>query len=173
MDYIKKNLTLFIGILVPVLMIIFVAASIYLPGIFVQPKYNFLYISGNDSYFYSQFQYIVENEQLIKSQNKLPEEQIYYQKEVIKIYYYDVNKNESREINFEEAQKFKIDSNNISPDGFEVVNGTQGGGFFPIFYYSNGDYNNLYLKGHNVSKKLNLILNGARYDNFRFIGWIK
>lgn len=173
MDFIKKNYTLIIGILIPLLMIIFVAASIYLPGLFIQPKYSFLYVSANDQSYNSQFQYFIENGRIKINENNKLENQIYLPKEIIKLYFYDVNKNESQEITFNAAQIFNLESNNISPDGFEVVNGSQGGGFFPIFYYSSGDYSNLYLKGHNVSKKLNLKLNGTRYDNFRFIGWVK
>jgi len=45
---------------------------------------------------------------------------------------------------------------------------------FSILFASNTDYRAYYLKGHNLSKKLNIQLNdNSGYDEFRFIGWIK
>jgi len=180
MEFIKKNITLIVGISIPILMILFVAGSIYLPGLFIQPKFNFLYVSGDDYYYYNQYQYSVQNGKLVRREVQRPKNQIYQplqEVQEVKLYIYDVAKNESKEISFEEAQNLNLDSNTKSPDGFEVVYGSRGDGFlpffFPFFFLSERDYNTLYLKGHNVNKKLNLQLSGSYYNNFRFIGWIK
>lgn len=178
MDTIKKNITLVIGISIPILMILFVAGSIYLPGLFIKPHFNFLYVSGDDSsyYYYNNgYQYSVQNGTLIKNEAKQPENQNYNPPRVEpKLYLYDVAKNESKEISFAEAQNLQLDSSVKSPDEFEVVYGSRDDGFFPFFYGGGTDYNARYIKGHNVSKKLNLQLNGSSYyNNFRFIGWIK
>ena len=170
MEIIKKNITLVLGISIPILMILFVAGSIYLPGLFIQPKFNFFYVS--DDYYYNQYQYSVQNEKLVRSEIQKPENKNYQPPREVKLYVYDVAKNESREIPFEEAQNLNLDSNSTSPDGFEVAYGSRGDGFFPFFFYSGTDYNTRYLKGHNVSKKLNLQSSGSYY-NFRFLGWIK
>jgi hypothetical protein len=177
MEFIKKNITLIVGISIPILMILFVAGIIYLPGLFIQPKFNFLYVSG-DSYYYPKYQYSVQNGKLVRSEIQRPENQIYIPPREVKLYIYDVAKNESKEISFEEAQKLNLDPSPISPDGFEIVYGShsEGSFFFPFFFWSERDYSTLYLKGHNVSKKLNPQLSGSYYnyyDNFRFIGWIK
>lgn len=177
MEMIKKNITLIIGISIPILMILFVAGSIYLPGLFVKPHFNFLYVSGNDSYYYysNGYQYSVQNGKLVKNELKQPENQSYNPPRVeSRLYIYDVVKNEAREISFTDAQNLNLDSNTKSPDNFEVVYGSHGDGLFPFFWGGGTDYNAKYLKGHNVSKKLNLQLNGgSHYNNFRFIGWIK
>ena len=176
MEMIKKNITLVIGISIPILMILFVAGSIYLPGLFIKPHFNFLYVSGDDSYYYNNGQqYSIQNDKLIKNEIKQPENSNYTPPRVeSKLYLYDVTKNESKEISFSEAQNLNLDSNLKSPDDFEVVYGSRDSGFFPFFWGGGTDYNARYLKGHNVSKKLNLQLNGSSYyNNFRFIGWIK
>lgn len=173
MEFIKKNITLVVGISIPILMILFVATSIYLPGFFVQPKYNFLYVSSDDYYYYNQYQYSVQNGKLLRNEIKQPENRTYRWMRDVKLYVCDVVKNESREISFEEAQNLNLDSNNVSPDGFEVTYGNRSEGFLPFFFFLERDYNTLYLKGHNLSKKLNLKLSGSYYHNFRFIGWIK
>lgn len=174
MGIIKKNITLVLGISIPIVMILFVAGSIYLPGLFIKPHFNFLYVSGDD-YYYNQQQYSVQNEKLIKSEINQPEKQNYNPPQVeSKLYLYDVTKNESKEISFKDAQNLNLNPNIKSPDDFEVVYGSRGDGFFPFFYESRTDYNTQYLKGRNVSKKLNLQLNGSSYhNNFHFLGWIK
>lgn len=177
MELIKKNITLVIGISIPILMILFVAGSIYLPGLFTKPHFNFLYVSGDDSssYYNNGYQYSVQNNKLVKNEIKQLENQNYNPpRGESKLYFYDVKKDESREISFEEAQNLNLGSNIKSPDNFEVVYGSRGDGFFPFFWGGGTDYNTQYLKGHNVSKKLNLQLSGSSYyHNFRFLGWIK
>jgi len=174
MEFIKKNITLIVGISIPILMIVFVAASIYLPGLFIKPNVNFLYAYGDE--YYSQERFTVQNGKLVKREVPRYESQSYYQppREESKLFLHDVVKNESREVSFEEAQRLNLDSGTKSSDGFEVINGYQGGGFFPFFGGSGSDYNTRYLKGHNVSKKINLQQRGeSYYYDFRFLGWIK
>jgi len=176
MEIIKKNITLVIGMSIPILMILFVAGSIYLPGLFINPHFNFLYVSGNDFYYYNNgYQYSVQNDKLIKNEIRQLENKNYNPPRVeSKLYIYDVAKNEAKEISFTEAQNLNLDSSVKSPDDFEVVYGSRDSGFFPFFWGGGTDYNARYLSGHNVSKKLNLQLNGSSYyNNFRFIGWIK
>jgi len=92
---------------------------------------------------------------------------------VVKLYIYDVAKDTAQEISLAEAQNLNLDSRNVSPDGFEIVNGSESSYIFPFFFASNANYRTYYLKGHNLSKKLNLQLNdNSGYDGFRFIGWI-
>jgi len=163
---IKNNLPLIFGISIPLLMIIFVALSIYLPQIFVKPQYDFLYLSGdNDCYVQQKYirVYTVENSELIYNQECSSAEP--------KIFFYSIENNESKEIVFEEAKRLDLNEQIQSPDGFEIVYGSKEGGFFPFFFYSGSDYSSRYIKGHNVSKKLNIQFIG--YNNFVFLGWVK
>lgn len=177
MEMIKKNITLVIGISIPILMILFVAGSIYLPGLFVKPHFNFLYVSGDDYYnnYNNWQQYSVQNDRLVKNEIKQPKDANNNPpRGESKLYLYDVTKNESKEIAFADTQGLNLDPNIKSPDDFEVVYGSRGEDFFPFFWSGGIDYNARYLKGHNVSKKLNLQLNGNQYYySFRFLGWIK
>ncbi|MEK7180580.1 MAG: hypothetical protein AAB706_03825 [Patescibacteria group bacterium] len=169
MEIIKKNITFIVGASIPILMILFVAGSIYLPGIFIKPKYNFLYLVESSSYYYNKYQYSVQNGALIRSETQRRENPNYnLPQSKSTLYIYDVVKNESKEISFEQTQYLNFDSNAVSPDGFEIVYGSRSNSFFPFFFWSENDYDIRYLKGHNVSKKLQL--NGP---SFRFIGWIK
>ena len=181
MEMIKKNITLILGLSIPILMILFVAVSIYLPRFFApQPKIDFLYTDGGDYYYGGAPQYVVQNGKLVKNEVKIPDKGKYpYPPQPYvepKLFVHNTAKNNNGEISFAEAQKLNLDSSVVSPDGFEVVYGSRGGGIFPFFFDSGTDYDAQYLKGHHVSKKLNVQSGGQRYGspyNFRFLGWIK
>jgi hypothetical protein len=182
-----QNIALIVGICVPLAMILFVAASIYLPSFFVQPQFDFIYSNELQKYnmapaypvkegqapeAHPYESYDVKGNRVIKvtlswfSDSQVPEN---------KLYYYDVKANEARVISFEEAAKYNLITDSKSPDGFEVTYGTRDGGMFPLFSYSSSDYEARYLKGNNVSKKLNIqtVNTGSGYMNFRFLGWVQ
>ena len=170
----KKNVSLIVGIAIPILMIFLVAISIYLPALLAPaPRFNFLYVI--DDNHPQGCQYVMENSVLKKREIKHPQD---YTPEVARLFVHDVSADESKEISFEEAQKLKLDANAKSLDGYEVVYGNADDGLFPLFF-SGGydDYNTMYLKGHNASKKLNLqhsINDYYRYRNgARFLGWVR
>ncbi|TSA46015.1 hypothetical protein D4R52_01285, partial [bacterium] len=167
----KKNISLILGLSIPVLMIIFVAGSIYLPALFVHPKTDFLYVNYDNNYYYTQYSIVAGK--LVKN----PDENLTHksaQKSEAKLYLHDVQKNTSREVSFEEAKNLKLNSNIVSPDGFEVsYGGGGGGGMFPFFFDSGPDYNSRFLTGHGYSKKLNIQKSGSYYLDFRFLGWIE
>lgn len=166
----KKNLPLIFAISVPVILVIGVALTVYLPTLFVKPEYNFLYASGSN-YIYRDL-YVVENGTLVKKPIIVPGTVRTTQEP--KLYMHDVSKNVSVEISFEEAQRLSLDTNTQSPDDFEIAYGSGGGGFFPFLFWSEGNYGERYLKGRGISKKLNLQTSYGSYSSdFRFLGWIK
>ena len=168
----KKNVSLIVGIAIPILMIVLVAISIYVPALFAPaPRADFLYITG-DSYYQGQ-EYVLDNGKLVKREVKYPEN---YTPEVARFFLHNTSANEDKELSFEEAQKLKLNTNVKSLDGYEVVYGNTDGGVFPFFFSGGTDYNAMYLKGHNTSKKLNLQSPSDEryyYRGRRFLGWIQ
>lgn len=170
----KKNIPLYIALAVPVLMILLVAGMIYLPGLTKSPKYNFLYMSGSNSYYYGSREYSVNDGYLVHNELPTSTNPSYYnygKTSQPKFYVYDVAKGVSEEVSFAEAQKYKMDSSNTSVDGYIIQQGNSGGGGF-LFGGISGEYNSWFIKGHNRSRKLNLKLNGPDYYNFQFLGWV-
>lgn len=169
----KRNIPLIVGIAIPIAMILFVAGSIYLPALFAQPKYNFLYSIGDGDYYPGQL-YSVRDGRLVKNEFPSSTAPNGPPTRDVKFYVHDVAKNESTETPFDGAQRLKLDISITSPDGFEINTGSRDGGFFP-FFYSNRDYYSMYLIGNNISKKLNVRWSGnypyGSYG-FRFLGWI-
>lgn len=169
----QKNISLIVGICIPLLMIVLVGASIYLPALFAPPaQFDFLYVTGDD--YYAGQAHVVEHGRLTKREVKYP---AHYTPGVARLFVHDVAANRSKEISFEEAQGLSLDPNVQSPDGFEVVHGSRGDGLFPLFFVHDVDYNTWYLKGHNTSKKLNVEFPSDRRGYYhlgvRFLGWIQ
>lgn len=160
----KKYFPLIIGLGLPILLIIFTAASIYLPKFFINPKFDFIY-SNNQSY--NNKYYVLDSHIQINPNYR----EDYYPKNKPQLFYYDIKNDKSRALTYEEASLFNLDQNSKSPDGFEIVYGSESGSLFPIFFYTNRDYSTRYISGHNFSKKLNLIQQSDYYD-FQFLGWI-
>lgn len=171
---IRKNISLILGVAIPLLMIVAVACAIYLPGLFVKPTYDFVYTLGSDIY-YSPY-YEVENGKIVKrpAQYQGNTEQVFkppLQPSDPKLYYYDMDKDETHELTLEEAQKYELDTNIKSPEGFEITTGSNGG-FFPFSDYER-NYNARFLKGKGFSKKLEISNTSPYYYyNFRFLGWV-
>ena len=169
----KQSTSLIVALAVPLLMIVLVVISIYVPGLFAPaPRFNFIYVTGDD--YYQGNQYVVENGRLAKHEIKTPE---HYTPGVTRFFMHNVSSNTSKEISFEDAQQLHLDANITAPDGYEVVYGNAEYGFFPLFFSGGQDYNSMYLKGHYSSKKLNLQIPADRSysyrDHARFIGWIR
>ncbi len=167
----KEKIPLFIALSIPILMVLFLAASIYLPALGVQPKTNFLYSQGDE---YSRTKYYVQDNHLLQRAVEYPEH--FRAKKEVRIFIYDVHKRESREIPYEQAQSLVLDSRVKSPDGFEVITDHSGGyDMFP-FFYSRLNYGEKYLKKGNYSRKLEINQeDSSRYyygHGFNFIGWI-
>lgn len=162
----KKNLALIIALVLPILMLIFVIGLIYLPRTILHPHYNFLYATGVDYYWPSQ--YIVKNNQLIKQSPPQPN-QVHSNEE---LYLYDVRTDEITQINYATAEQFRLDPNPVAPDGFRIAHGAGDSSFFSLFFFSSPSYNTRFLQNGDYSKRLKLKLVGQFYNNFHFIGWV-
>ncbi|HBG60584.1 MAG: hypothetical protein A2Y03_00740 [Omnitrophica WOR_2 bacterium GWF2_38_59] len=164
----KKNIPLIVSLSIPVLMIALVAISIYVPTIFVKPKMDFVYSIGRD-YCYLQ-KYSVQNSKIVENEIKEAKDPNYCHNNSRepKLYYYDVEKDSTKQITFEEASKYILDSSYSSEDGFSVVSGS---GHSDLFFYNGSSYYKKYIKKGAFSKKLNI---GADYYyDFNFLGWVK
>lgn len=173
---IKKNLSLIVAILMPVLMVLFLVAVIYVPRIYNHPQYDFVFVSGGN---YNE-EYIIQNGKLIARFNQsniapiektgpvIPTEQF-----LARLFVYDIKQDKATEVTLEQAQVMNFYSDVKSPDGYEVINGSSSYGFSLFGGYSQ-DFSTLFITGHGLNKKLNTpVFTSNRYDiNLRFVGWI-
>ena len=165
----KKNIPLIIGLCIPVLMIVIVALSILIPKAFApKPSYSFIYATWKQ---YPQYRYYVREGKIILEDCNPPYKDYKDALNRPRLFVYDVTLNECKRITFEEAQSYKLNDKCKSPDGFEVIRGSYDS--YDPFFYSSRDYNAIYLKGHHISKKIDIGKVADYYwHKFEFIGWI-
>lgn len=177
MTFLKKNISLILALAIPLAMVGFVAASVYLPSLFIKPQYTFIYVTNDNDYRGNR--YAVEDGVIVRHEPVVPTDEVSVRYEgkqpEPKLYIYDLDNDESREISFEQSQVYRLDDSPESPDGFTLTYGNNNSDFFFLFGGGNRDYNTRYLVGNGVSKKLNLKNDGSSYysGNIRLLGWVK
>lgn len=187
--FIKENFIVVLAFMLPVVIIVVVALSTYLPAMFISTDYNFIYASCIDGKydFYECGNYLGKKYEVVDGQlvvNSTDEEQILDSNGNAKtetcdyctarIFLHNTEKNEGREITLEEAKTLTLNGLLTSPDGVTVSSHyDRGADFFPIFDGSSS-YGYYLTKGKSKSK-LSLINSDERYyyrDNFQFLGWV-
>jgi hypothetical protein len=160
----QKNIPLIVGVTIPVLMIFFVLGSIYVPGWFVQPQYDFLYMTVNPAGGCWQ-NYPVANQRLVYL------ERSHFSKgECIPTFYiHETETDMNTQLTFEEAKQLTLDGSNVSPDGFQLEYGRRDDAL--VIFGGGTDYKTVYLVGRNVSKRITVNTVGD-YKNYQFLGWV-
>ncbi|MEI7792193.1 MAG: hypothetical protein WCI57_01755 [Candidatus Berkelbacteria bacterium] len=180
------NVSLIVGVGVPVLMMLFIAAAIYLPGLFKKPQFDFIYSTAEYSYANPLLE--------VKDQKlgfKCADDQHYYSsddstsKEIAakcteeflpKLHRYSIKNNTVMDISYADAQKLVLDTNADSSDGYKVEQGNYNNGDMFSGMFGGGyneDYNAWYLKGHNRVVKLNITNDSNSSSDTKFVGWVK
>jgi len=187
-EFIKKNFIVLLAFLLPVILIVVVALSAYIPSFLLKTDYNFIYTSCSDGInrnLYSCNNYL--NQLYSVENNKLAVNEINPKQDSdgdgvldidenynARIFLHDTKKNESREVALEEAQGMMLNGLLTSPDGVTVSSDWDRGGDF-FFIFDGGSSYGYYLTKGRSKSKLHLINADDRYyyrDNFQFIGWV-
>lgn len=178
--FFRENRIVVIAFLLPILLIVIVAFSVYLPAFFIKTNYRFVYATcvGGSSYYsplscedYLKQRYSVVNGKLVVNEVTLGKDENFN----AHIFIHDTQKNESQEITSSEAKKLTINDLLTSPDGITVsgeYDSNNSGEFF-IFGGRSSRFAYYLTKGGSRTK-LNLIGNSESYyyqNNFKFIGW--
>jgi hypothetical protein len=193
-EFIKKNFAILLAFLLPILLIIIVALTTYLPSLFISTSYNFVYTvctdgtNYNPPYYcndYLQKRYSVVDGKLVvnpvtptqdSNKNAVPGIVDIGSKYNARIFLHDTKTNESREITPEDAKAMTLSGLLTSPDGVTVSSNysNRGGDFFFPFGGGYSSYGYYLTKGKSKTK-LDLINNSDQYyyqNNFQFIGWV-
>ena len=176
----KQNLSLYLAIALPILLIAAIALAIYLPNRFAHPQYDFIYSQtqpGTVNYDYNGYTVVNGTVQIAPVPVYAPPMTPGYittpvQKNTpptnVKLFYYDVKQNSAHEISFANAQKYSLNANSISPDNYHVEYGASGGG---VPFSASTDYSKVFLVGHSAHLLLQINA-GNYYNSFYFLGWI-
>ena len=177
----KENIPLVVGLAIPVLMVIALAAIIFLPRAYVQPQYDFVYSTGdypvyiNDS-DNTRTEYRVVNNTIEKDVTPDQSEQRFPRYDAPpKFYRYSVAEQRSQELNSEELLSLTVDPAKESPDGFRLTYAREHDNFLEAFFGGRDRSQQVLAKG-SVSIEVQLTT-GAKSSNYYwrdsgFIGWI-
>ena len=174
----RKNLPLIVGFGLPVLLIVAVILSIYLPRLYTdKPKHNFLFMNRGD-YNYGYFppnptkadqtpppplyEYTVKDDRLQLNQVNVQSGRGYEKSRLPTVYLYNVKSNTYTTVNPDQVSAYKIISAKTSPDGYKLTQGGGGDTGAVGFFFGGGrsyDYNSIYLTKNSYSQKLNLPAN--------------
>lgn len=174
-DMDKKKLPLYLGIALPILMVLFIAASIYIPRARINPVNDFLYTTGGNPY--AGPYYTVEDNRVVLVEEEARDGLVPRPPEPRagepELFLYNFETDKPRKVSLEEARALTLNTDPISPDGYEIDYGRRAEGLFPFFFGSTRDYNTVYVYGENAADKLNIRLPARTYgDYFRFLGWV-
>ena len=159
----KEKLPLIVGIGLPLLLILYVAITVYLPSLFVKPKYNFIYTNTN---YYDYDVNVIDGRVNVDPRYTDNTSRTYIPKQPT-LFLYDVVDDKTTQISLTQAQTYILDPSNKSPDGFTVGKSESDGySFFPFFFGSSG--RGTYLMGKGLSRRIT----DQGYYNFKFVGWI-
>jgi len=187
-SFVKENFAILLAFILPLILIIGVTLSVYLPSASLSTNYNFVYAScfgGTDYYSYQCDKYLQGRYSVVDSKitlNPIDPKQDSDKNGILdinetysaRLFLHDTQKNESREITLEEGQTLTLNSLLTSPDGVTVSSHYNRSGDFFIFGGGSSSYGYYLTKGKGRDK-LELINNSDQYyyqNNFQFIGWV-
>lgn len=171
---IKRKLPLLIGIGLPMLLVLWVLIFVYfLPRIFLDPQYNFVYVIS----YNKQSARVIENRaQIDPCPYPYLNEPVGYRDcdqylREFNFYLYDVKNDENTPLSLDEVNAYSLDPSDKSPDDY-VVSGLQrdsGDYFFFPFFWGGGASRSPQIRKGAFSKQISLRDN---YYNFKFLGWV-
>ncbi len=184
----KRAILLGVAFLLPLIFILIVFVTTYIPASTLQTSFNFVYATCNQgsapyTYYCSNHlnsRYEVKNGRVIELE--LPNDLDSDGDGVVdndenyrtRLFLHDTSSNISEEISLIEAQRLTLDERITSPDGVAVEGEFSGGGnFFPFVRYSSRY--GYYLTQGSARQALNLINADERNyyrDDFLFLGWV-
>lgn len=181
----KEQLPLIIGLTIPVLLVVVLAAIIYVPRLYVTPQFDFVYATGSypvwiDPATKTRIEYRVVNDRLTKKVTPVavesdPDKRDYYgvsETTPPDFYRYDVSENVNKVLSEEEALGLLLNPAKMAPDGFEVGYGQTNENIFESVF-GGRDYSQQVLTKGSVGIPLNLVGESNRYyGEFNFIGWL-
>lgn len=187
-NFIKQNLVLAIGLMLPLLLIVLFFVATVIPKAFgTPPQYEMLFSATQYDYQRtSEFtlNFNVKNRQLMVKPKKIEDKNINYNQ--VRLFVYDGKAETTREIALdkskfadgvemvlEETKSFELDTSHVSPDGYALDGPSYGGGGMMMGMFGGGYHNSGYrIKKGGVAYKVPYYKGDAYYNQMQFIGWV-
>lgn len=189
-NFIKENLVLVIGLVLPVLLILlFFVATVIPKSMGTPPQYEMLFTTTKYDYQNKPdyvLDFYVKNQQLMAKSKKNDEKNYNNASKILMAY--DGKTETVREITFdaaklitgaemilEETKNLRIDTKVVAPDGYilENSNGSSGNGLVGGLFGSGYRNTGYRLKKGGVGYKVPNLQPDYYYSQLQFIGWVK
>ena len=182
----KEHLPLVIGLSIPVLLVVVLAAIIYVPRLYLKPQFDFVYATGSYPSYVDRegkirVDYTVVNDRLVKMTVPVeissdPQDRYYYSLRESTppiFYHYDVSEQKNIPLSEAEVVALHLNPAQEAPDGFKIGYGRDSDDIFESIF-GGRDYSERVLTKGSVSIPLNLVKPGEQYysSDFDFIGWV-
>lgn len=165
----RKEFLLFLSI--PATIILIVAAVVFVPRLFAKPMYGFVY-QYCPEYYCIQNYTISSSGEISSRTNESTLSTDAYDNKKAELYIHDITQNASRKITLAEANRLKLSSSNVSPDGYMLMQDYNSSSGFLFFYGGSQNTNDWYLV-NGLKKKLVHVLQSSEYDSIKFLGWVE
>lgn len=185
MKYTSSTISLIVGLAIPVIMVLAIAAAVLLPGRSLHPTTDFIYTIGSyPSYTTRSGNLVTQHDLAVKNGVLTDTTQTYTatdtyipypgEKESIpRFFLHNTTENSNKELTLEEAKKFTLSDEKKSPDGFTVSFGKRSYGVFPFFFDNGSDLEHAYLSNQTASKEIDIISSNSRdFYSFQLVGWV-
>ncbi len=177
----KTKWALIIGIAIPILMIIVIAFSVYLPNMNFKNNYDFIYTFndgnsyclGGGGYYSVSNGKIIQNELSVANLNDSYCSKTLTTQTVKPLYRYISSKDIFEKISYEDTRKLQLNEGPYSPDGVIVFSGySSNSGMFELFGGGRSSGQNFQLQNKDKGVKKVMLATNESYYNFKFIGWV-
>lgn len=181
-----SKISLIVGLSIPVVMVLLIAAAVLLPGRNLTPTTDFLYVVGSyPTYITRSGNATLQHELIVQDGAVTDKMQTYTSPDAYppyvtekestpRLFLHSTKEDTNKEISLEEAKKLRLSSEQKSPDGFTVSFGKRSYGVFPFFFDGGQeDLQHAYLSNQTASKEITLVSNAARdIYSFQLVGWV-
>lgn len=180
-----SNISLIVGLAIPVVMVALIAAAVLLPGRSFNPTTDFIYATGSyPTYITRSGTTVTQHSLTVKNGTLTDTTQSYQQVEhpsypfekesIPRLFLHSTTENTNKELTIDEVQNMKLSAEQKSPDGLTVEFGRRSYGVFPFFFDSgSSNYEQAYLSNQTASKEIQLTSDASsNFFSFQLVGWV-
>lgn len=181
----STNISLFIGLALPVVMVAIISAVVFFPSKSLHPTTDFIYVvgsypsyttrNGNDA---TQHDFSIKNGKIVDATTTYNDRGAYipYPPEkdgTPRFFIHHTSTNTNEEVDLKYLDNFTLSSDRTSPEGLTLTFGKRSYGVFPFFFDSSTDREHAYLSTNKASKEITLISDTSiNYYEFQLVGWV-
>lgn len=180
----SSNISLIVGLAIPVVMILAIAAAVLLPGRSLNPTTDFVYAIGSYPFYITRSGDTVTQHDLSIRDAKLTEStqtsqaagypsDAFVREAAPRFFLHNTKEDTNKELSLEEVKNLSLSGERKSPDGFTVSFGRRSYGVFPFFFDSGSDMEHAYLSNQTASKEISIVTDNAQdMYQFQLVGWV-